>query len=375
MELQEIQQSFRELQREIYCLTAQNIDLSGRRVINAGRSVGGFDYVRQDELSDMNFDSYYAQLKARGLDGFPGILRDAQLSRLATLLCTSTTRPAQTQAGVIFYESDTALLRLCTGTGYLTINAHVRVDTYANRGAAASYPYQLFAASDKNYQTWISNASAWLHFAGYDSLGMSSIAGLLGTFTTADINYRIWCTDYEHLYEWHGTTLDFADGDVGSGFVIMSLGSAPTAGVWALCDGSTVGIAQANGTASNVALPDLTDYSFIVGGTYSVNHVDAARAAWEAAAKTADESAHTHAVDPASTTSGTPSATQVVQSGTGVTVAGGTHTHDTDIASTTSGAGAAHSHALTDALSQLKTFSLANGGLPQHRIMSFYVRR
>ncbi len=49
---------------------------------------------------------------------------------------------------------------------------------------------------------------------------------------------------------------------------------------------------------------------------------------------------HTHAVDPASTTSGAPSATETVDdvgSGATVSVASATHTHDTDIGSTTSG--------------------------------------
>lgn len=51
-----------------------------------------------------------------------------------------------------------------------------------------------------------------------------------------------------------------------------------------------------------------------------------------------DSSAHTHAVDPASATSGAPSATVVVAAGVGTTVATDTHTHATDVASTTSGA-------------------------------------
>ena len=46
---------------------------------------------------------------------------------------------------------------------------------------------------------------------------------------------------------------------------------------------------------------------------------------------------HTHPVNPPNTTSTTPSATQEVQSGTGVTVAASNHTHDTDIAQFNSG--------------------------------------
>jgi hypothetical protein len=49
---------------------------------------------------------------------------------------------------------------------------------------------------------------------------------------------------------------------------------------------------------------------------------------------------HTHAVDPATTTSGAPSATETVDDvggGATVSVASATHTHDTDIGSTTSG--------------------------------------
>lgn len=49
---------------------------------------------------------------------------------------------------------------------------------------------------------------------------------------------------------------------------------------------------------------------------------------------------HTHAVDPASTTSGAPSATETVDDvggGATIDVASATHTHDTDTGSTTSG--------------------------------------
>jgi hypothetical protein len=52
--------------------------------------------------------------------------------------------------------------------------------------------------------------------------------------------------------------------------------------------------------------------------------------------KTGGSKAHTHTVDPASVTSGAPSATTIVASGTGATVASDTHTHDVDVVSTTS---------------------------------------
>jgi hypothetical protein len=122
-----------------------------------------------------------------------------------------------------------------------------------------------------------------------------------------------------------------------AGMIVLwsgSIASIPSG--WQLCDGT-------NGT------PDLRN-RFIVcaGSTYAVantggsDSVDLSHVHAAGAIAAANEGAHTHANGSYAT--GAPSATQEVQSGTGITVANETHTHTV---SGNSGAGSAHTHTLS----------------------------
>lgn len=185
----------------------------------------------------------------------------------------------------------------------------------------------------------------------------------------------IYVSDYKHWICWNGTTPEFAD--EGAGWVAEGRpdGSAPEGGLWGLCDGSIYAVLKSDGTTQNIATVDRTNDSFPEGST-TFGAKAASRAKWEAAAVTDDESAHTHQVDPPSTTSGNDSgAGTVVQSGAGSTVATHTHTHDTNIPAFASAAGSAHHHVLSDANAQLKVPSEANGGLPDRVGVSYFIRR
>ena len=112
-------------------------------------------------------------------------------------------------------------------------------------------------------------------------------------------------------------TFSLTSAQVTANFTATGLGltAGPYDG-WAVCNGS-------NGT------PDLRDRFIRIKTTGA------------GATGGNDSSAHTHAVDPASVTSGAPSDTKVVAAGAGETVASSTHTHAVDVASTTSGAASA----------------------------------
>lgn len=76
--LAEIQAAFRDLETRLHRLTNGNIDLNKRRIVNAGPSVGAFDYVTQFELRDLRKAVVQSKI-ALGVatsDGFPKIIVD-----------------------------------------------------------------------------------------------------------------------------------------------------------------------------------------------------------------------------------------------------------------------------------------------------------
>ncbi len=200
---------------------------------------------------------------------------------------------------------------------------------------------------------------------------------------TNDEGFLFYATDFFHKHRWTGSAWEFAPGDPGSKFIVEGI-AVPLGGLWQLCDGTAVTVDQANGTTASVTTPDTTGDIFIQGGTYTGTRKAAVRPTWETGAKTADETSefdspavteaedtHVHNINPP---------TQEVQSGTGQVVAadagfvsdaGSAHVHEI----TNSGAPQlAHSHNLTDALSQLKVPGETTGA-PLRINLPRYMRR
>jgi hypothetical protein len=213
----------------------------------------------------------------------------------------------------------------------------------------------------------VTGARSWVYDSGTMQGTLSPDLKPTG-LGTDDTGFLFWSTDYEHLYRWTGAAWDYAPGDQGSGFIQLDT-AAPTTGVWALADGSGTTRSTATGTLSAFTTPDLTG-QFIKGGTYTGSTVSAAIPG--ITGSTGDESAHTHTIDHdhPSESSGGPSGTTVVQSGTGTTVASSSHGHTTDLAALTgaSGAGSAHHHGVG-------TLALAGAAEPAHVLLAPYFRR
>lgn len=199
----------------------------------------------------------------------------------------------------------------------LTSTTGIRVGTYAERGGAILHAFELFFASDRNYVGWVSDGTVWKYTSGvqYGTLSPDQRP----TLTSDDTGYRFRSTDFNREYRWSGAAWADAPGSPAR-FGITHCSAAPEpADGWQLCDGSTVSRSTSTGTTTNITVPDLcTNNRFLrsVGSSPGGTGGNAA--------------AHTHPVDPGSTTSSTPNSTTVVQSGTGVTVASATHTHTTD---------------------------------------------
>lgn len=209
----------------------------------------------------------------------------------------------------------------------------IRVGTFATRGLAGAYPYSVFLASDRNYAAWVSDTTNWQYAFG---MQRGVIGSLTAALTTADAGYLYFATDYARAFRWTGAAWENAPGEDPQG-EIRFFAIAPSTG-WQPCDGTATTRSTTAGGTTAVTVPNYSTSTYVKAATaFTVGPT-------AASGTTADESAHTHSVDPPSTTSDNNSANTTVQSGTGAFIAASAHTHATDIASFTSGAGGAHHH-------------------------------
>lgn len=194
-----------------------------------------------------------------------------------------------------------------------TAGSGIRIGTFAQRGTA-QVRGSLFAASDRNYVVWGSDGSSWRYLAGVQSGTLDP--DMKPTLTTADAGYLFASTDFDRVYRWSGSAWADAPGQPTRGMIVYFEDDLLPGAWWALCDGSTVDRSTTTGGTNSLTLPDLTtDNRFL-------RSVAGATAGTGGAAT----------VNPPSTDSGSNSATQEVQSGTGVTVAAEPHIHAVDLA-------------------------------------------
>ena len=189
--------------------------------------------------------------------------------------------------------------------------------------------------------------------------------------TVNDAGFLLQVVDYGHLMRWNGTIWEFAPGDSGNGYIRDCVVPPQDEG-WVICDGRVTSYLK-SGSATLFATPFTTPNELGSGvyhrstGVYSGSIEDAIAPTLSGSTDT--EAAHTHSVNPPSTTSGNDSgAGTVVAAGVGTTVATHTHTHDTDIAAVTSAAGSAHSHTVA-------ALVVTDGGEPFHLGVLRYFRR
>jgi len=250
------------------------------------------------------------------------------------------------------------------------------IDLHANRVnyAAGAYPAgTLYYETDRTVYYIVLELGGlrqWWYFTGQMRDLLANIPTDLGT---TDINFLFYGISEQHTWRWTSLLWTFAPGDQGSGQIVASTGT-PNGGLWALCDGSAATLALGNATTTAITTPDLTGDIFLMGGSYSGTRRPAVRAKWEATAKT-ETAAHTHDFGVFTVTSlNDNGAGQVVQSGSGVTVAAHGHNHDVPIGGTTATESPAHSHVLNDTNAQLKVPSDANGGVPLRISLQWYIR-
>lgn len=343
----------------------RNIDLHGRRIINAGDAHAGQDYVTQTQLQaavgadppptpvtalvrDLVRAGLHDDRMALAPGGVPlntlyyetdrAALYQAQLTAgvafWALVMCrplrTSATKPSDLgtdDAGFTWFDQVAGLTYRWSGSAWNYYLGSL-VDTFANLPdpALADRGF-LFLASDRGYQVWRKGSTAWILLEGVGGPTRDTLANITGSLTSDDAGYAFYATDFDRLYRWSGSAYADAPGQWPRK-AIVDFDVAPGNG-WALCDGSTVTISTATGGSTSYATRNLTATNLY-------------RRANTSSGGTAGAATHTHAIDPPNTTSGAPSATTTVDNdlaASTVAVGSATHTHDTNIGSFTSGSG------------------------------------
>lgn len=176
---------------------------------------------------------------------------------------------------------------------------------------------------------YISSGLIWRYLSG-------NVGGIIGVLQAAlpvglgisDAGLLVRVTDYDHLLQWTGTTWTWGDGGGDrSGRFEFRLDAPDPAIGWHLCDGAIVSRLNADGTLTNVTLPDWTTADYLKVGIVAAAH--AAASGISAAVSGGTPAGVVTQTTPV--TSGTPSAAGMASVGAGVNVPTDTHTHDVAI--------------------------------------------
>ena len=366
----DVQQALREVWQALDRFAGhQDVDMHGRRLINAGQAIDPFDYVTDADLQ-IALDAFaktltpaapfatsstvlygtHAQRLARGSGTVARGTLFYETDRAAIyqtqdsagtiiwalVMCrplrTAATIPADlvtTDAGFTWFDQVAGVTYRWSGTAWNYYLGSV-VDTFANRpsDALADRGF-LFIASDRGYHVWRKGTTTWVLLEGVGGPTQGTLATITTGLTTDDAGYVYDATDFNRAYRWSGAA--WADAPwAPARYEIGWFAAAPepVAG-WALCNGASVTRSTATGGSTSYTTPDLITNKPVIRGHST-------------AGGTGGAATHTHAVDPPDTASGTNSAGQAVQAGTGATVAADAHTHQVDVASFTSGAGTSY---------------------------------
>lgn len=193
-------------------------------------------------------------LRTKPLDGAGYFVRDWQLW-------------LQDVAGLAARIDDAETrLAFVAGTPLGAVAPVYLTDTHANRVAnypPGNYPAgSLFFESDRTLWFWNTGA-AWKFVSGTYAAALAALPGGLGT---DDTNLLFRATDYLHTWRWSGAAWGFDGGDASGYLVAVPVAATPPmGGLWQLCDGSSVLVAQPGATTALVTTPNLTTAPFLRG--------------------------------------------------------------------------------------------------------------
>lgn len=148
-------------------------------------------------------------------------------------------------------------------------------DTHANR--LTLYPASNYSVGTVFYETdrtivyavtSSSGTLVWTYIVGVHDDVLASIPTDL---STNDAGFLFEVTNYDHILQWTGSAWTWGPGEVGSGYYILYEAAPNSVGAssWQICDGSTVARLNADGTTTNVTVPDVSTAVYLKAGTVS----------------------------------------------------------------------------------------------------------
>ena len=264
------------------------------------------------------------------------------------------------------------------GVGFQVVIADIAANMH-------TYPASKYTEGAIYYQTdtgvsYITGpplaSGTWIYHCGtFQSNNFGLPPSDVPTLGANDFGYRYSNAYWGRTWIWYGYGWNYEDCGCPPGTQICTSGAPPAGGQWVACDGGThfaVGgsLGAISVTASNFLADIHGNNPMIMGGTAGPQ-LNPSAPTWDPAAKTNTELAHTHPI-PAQYTTGGPSSTVAVQSGTGTTVPAATANYSIPPGNT--GAGTPHSHVLNNANAKLNTPGEINGGLPLRTPANWYMR-
>jgi hypothetical protein len=205
--------------------------------------------------------------------------------------------------------------------------AAIDQDTHANRPDAGTAVFgKPFWETDRTVLYivgTVGGANAWVYVAGEFLVTQPNLPVDLGAGDVGFIAAVL--TDFNHRLRWSGTAWEFAPGDSGGRYIAGFVGTPPGGG-WQICDGTATTFLNATGTTTAFTTPNLSAHYLKFAGAYTATAVAGGLTTSVSAGTPAGtNSAPTFTGSGGST--GGPTSTTVVASGTGATVASSGHAH------------------------------------------------
>lgn len=217
LSLSDIQQSFRDLWARVDSLFTGNIDLKGRRIINAGKSVGELDYVIRQELNNLGSVTVNQQVQTNpgGMLNIHGdILQGTYAARPASVSVGNGTVYITSDQNGVLYAVVLGVWVYAGGTMYGTTSAPDQRPALA----AGDKGFRFVGTDDHN--EWVWTGAAW-------ERPIKSFGAITGFGTT---DFETWSASYTAIQI--GATLALIGSNSSTTVGYMSNAYLDAAGAW-----------------------------------------------------------------------------------------------------------------------------------------------